>query len=375
MYQMNEDLKKTHSGKIEKIGSAQASFGVTDSFSNEKNNYKVDASDFHKAVDVLINHLEKNINVHKLAAIGHRIVYGMAHSEPAKINEQLLKELKAFSSYDPDHLPAEVEIIEKLKIKFPQILQVACFDTSFHSAMPRLAKIFPLPRDLSVENVRRYGFHGLSYSYLMEELKNKKGAQVADGKIIITHLGSGASLAAVKNGKCVDTSMGFTPAGGIMMGTRCGDIDPGVAWYLLQNKKMNASQFNHLINHESGLLGVSGLSADMHDLLQQENSNAHAAEAIALFCYQAKKFIGAFIAVLGGLDALVFSGGIGENAFAIRRKICSDLKYTGIELDEEKNIKSAFHISTDKSRVKVFVIRTDEELMIARHTKNMYKSE
>jgi acetate kinase len=298
--------------------------------------------------------------------IGHRIVYGMEHTEPEKITDKLLKELKAISPYDPEHLPAEIKLIEVFRKYYPDIQQVACFDTSFHDLMPDNAKLIPIPAKYRDKGVKRYGFHGLSYSYLMEEFKRTAGAEKAKGKIIIAHLGSGASLAAVKNGKSIETSMGFTPASGLTMSTRTGDFDPGVAWYLQKFEKLTPAQFNHLVNHESGLLAISETTADMQQLLQLQHKDKRAAKAVDFFCYQCIKWIGAFTAVLGGLDTLVFSGGIGEHAPEIRERICSGLLFLGIALDEKQNTKNDTVISTDVSKVLVRVIKTNEELMIAR---------
>ena len=214
--------------------------------------------------------------------------------------------------------------------------------------------------------IQRYGFHGLSYAYLMEELTRASGSETAKGKIILAHLGNGASLAAVKDGKSIDTSMGFTPTSGLVMGTRTGDLDPGVTWFLMQSEKLNAEQFNDLINHQSGLLGISETSSDMQDLLKQQHTDNRAAEAVELFCYQTKKWIGSYAAVLDGLDILVFAGGIGENVPEVRSRICSGLQFLGIELDEKRNTENNTIISTDKSRVTLRVIKTNEELMIAK---------
>ncbi|MDQ6812953.1 MAG: acetate/propionate family kinase, partial [Bacteroidota bacterium] len=283
--------------------------------------------------------------------------------------DDLIRELNSISNYDPDHLPAEIEIIQLIKQKHPNLLQVACFDTAFHITIPAVAKTFAIPKKYYDEGIQRYGFHGISYSYLMQELKQKNEAE-ANGKIILAHLGSGASLAAVKDGKCIDTSMGFTPAGGIVMSTRSGDIDPGVAWYLMQ-KGMDAKEFNDLNNHQSGLLGISGISANMQTLLQQEKQNTNAALAIDIFCYQIKKFIGAYTAVLGGLDILVFSGGIGEHSPDVRSRISDGLEFLGIELCEIKNMNNEAVISKEASKVKVYVIPTNEELMIAEFVYNI----
>jgi acetate kinase len=232
--------------------------------------------------------------------------------------------------------------------------------------MPRVAQLMPIPRHFDTAGVRRYGFHGLSYAFLIEELAQVAGVNAAKGRVILAHLGSGASLAAVRAGKSIDTTMGFTPAGGLPMGTRPGDLDPGVAWYMMRSENLSPEQFNHLINHESGLLGVSETSSDMRDLIERQASDVRAAEAVELFCYQTRKSIGGFAAVLGGLETLVFAGGIGENSAEVRTRVCSGLGFLGVELDEARNAANAPTISTDASRVAVRVIRTDEELMIAR---------
>ena len=296
----------------------------------------------------------------------------MNHTHAEVIDATLLKELKRITDYDPDHLPAEIEIIELFRQRCPGVLQVACFDTSFHTTLPRIAKILPIPRRFDQAGVQRYGFHGLSYAFLIEKLKEIAGADRANGRIILAHLGNGASITAVKDGKSLDTSMGFTPAGGCIMGTRSGDLDPGVAWYMMNSEGMNTKQFNHLINHEAGLLGIAETSADMQDLLKIESTDERAAEAVALFCYQLKKWIGSFMAVLEGLDTLVFSGGIGENAPIIRSRICEGLGFTGIALDEEQNEQNGFEISKADSKVKVLVIPTNEELMIAKCATDLY---
>ncbi|HEY4875314.1 MAG TPA: acetate/propionate family kinase, partial [Puia sp.] len=248
----------------------------------------------------------------------------------------------------------------------PALSQVACFDTAFHTSMPTVAKLLPIPRKYFSKGIQRYGFHGLSYSYLMEELHKLIGNKVDKEKIILAHLGNGASLAAIKEGKSIDTSMGFTPTSGIPMSTRTGDLDPGVAWYLMQEGKMSAKQFNQLINHQSGLLGISETNSDMRELLKLQTQDNRATEAIELFCYQTKKWIGSFAAALGGLDTLVFSGGIGENAPEIRERVCRDLQFLGVELDEKRNADNEAIISADSSKVTVRVIKTNEELMIAK---------
>ncbi len=369
LYEMNDEPVLKISGKIENIGANNSKLVIKEN--HAKNEVEVNASDFHSATLSLIDWFEKQDWFENLKAIGHRVVHGMHHTKPEVVTDDLLNELNRIIDYDPDHLPAEIEIIKQIKQKYPNLLQVACFDTAFHTTIPAVAKTIAIPKNYYEEGIQRYGFHGISYSYLMLKLTKKNEAE-ADGRIILAHLGNGASIAAVKDGKCIDTSMGFTPAGGIVMSSRSGDIDPGVAWFLMQ-KGMDAKAFNNLINHKSGLLGISGISSDMQQLLQQKE-NKDAALAIDIFCYQIKKYIGGYTAALGGLDTLIFSGGIGENAPEIRARICNDFTYLNIQLDEEKNNKNEWRISSDESKVKVYVIPTNEELMIAKDTMQLYTS-
>src|SRR5476651_1061973 len=290
----------------------------------------------------------------------------MAHSEPERVTPELLDELHRITPYDPEHLPLEIELIEAFRQRHPTMPQVACFDTAFHRTMPRVARLLPIPRRYEAAGVRRYGFHGLSYEFLMEELARLGDPAATKGRVILAHLGNGASLAAVRNGNSVDTSMGFTPTAGLVMSSRSGDLDPGLVSYLARTEQMSATQFQEMVNHASGLLGVSEISSDLRDLLAQEAKDVRAAEAVALFCYQAKKWIGSFAATLGGLDTLVFAGGIGENAPLIRDRVCEGLGFLGIELNKKRNAKSAPLISPDAGSVVVRVIHTDEESMIAR---------
>jgi len=290
----------------------------------------------------------------------------MRHIQPEIVTQDLLDELNRIRPYDPDHLPREIELIEAFRLRFPQLPQVACFDTAFHQTMPRVAKLLPIPRRFDAQGVQRYGFHGLSYAYLMEELVRLGDPAASKGHVILAHLGNGASLAAVRDGMSIDTSMGFTPTAGLVMSTRSGDLDPGLAPYLERTEHLTTQQFYKMVNHESGLLGISETSSDMRDLLAQEADDVRSAEAVELFCYQAKKWIGSFAAVLGGLDTLVFAGGIGEHCPVIRKRICEGLGFLGLELHNGRNAKTAALISRDSSRIKVRVIRTDEELMIAR---------
>jgi acetate kinase len=296
-------------------------------------------------------------------AIGHRVVHGMRHTEPQLVTPELLEELRGITPFDPEHLPREIALIEALQQQFPKVPQVACFDTAFHRHMPAVATMLAIPRRYAAKGVQRYGFHGLSYTYLLEELARLGDPAATQGRVILAHLGSGASLAAVRNGRCIDTSMGFTPTAGLVMGTRSGDLDPGLMSYLAQSDSMTPAQFQTMVNHDSGLLGMSETSADVRDLLEREAGDPRAREALALFCYQAKKWIGAYAAALSGVDTLVFAGGIGENAAAVRGRICSGLEFLGIEIDEALNERHAGCISA--GAVTVRVIRTDEESVIA----------
>jgi acetate kinase len=325
----------------------------------------INADDNQSAVDFLLDWLETQQAFASVAAVGHRVVHGMTHSEPERVTPELLDELRRITPYDPDHLPLEIELIEAFQHRHPALPQVVCFDTAFHRTMPRVASMLPIPRRYEAAGVRRYGFHGLSYEFLMEELARLGDPAATKGRVILAHLGNGASVAAVRDGKSIDTSMGFTPTAGLVMSSRSGDLDPGLVSYMARTEQMTATQFQKMVNHESGLLGVSETSSDMRDLLEHETQDVRAAEAVTLFCYQAKKWIGAYAAALGGLDTLVFAGGIGENAPIVRARICEGLGFLGIELNESRNAEHASLISTDAGRVAVRVVRTDEELMIA----------
>lgn len=366
VYKAEETLTPVFFGEIENVGKRNTTLNYTNTITNTQKTLYPTATDFTSAAFIIIDLLEKECDQISVKAIGYRIVHGMQHSKPELVTPELLIKLKELSAYDPEHLPGEIELIEVFRKHYPLQAHIACFDTSFHAAMPKVAKWVSIPRRFNTDGILRYGFHGLSYAYLMDELKSKAGDEVASGRIILAHLGNGASLAAIKDGKSIDTSMGFTPTSGLLMGTRSGDLDPGVACYLMQTEKLSPEQFNHLVNHESGLLGISETSSDMRELLDQEHTDIRAAEAIELFCYQAKKWIGSFAAVLGGLDTLVFSGGIGGRAPEIRERICSGLQFLGVALDSLKNKNNEEIISEDKSKVSVRVMKTNEELMIAR---------
>jgi acetate kinase len=282
----------------------------------------------------------------------------------------VLDYLRTLIPADPDHMPQSLAAIEAISQAYPAVPQVACFDTAFHGRMPRVARTYALPRWVAEAGVVRYGFHGLSCEYVMEQLRTADRAS-ADGRVVIAHLGNGASMTAVRSGVGADTTMGFTPTGGLVMGTRTGDLDPGVLLHMLLSTGMAPGEVSELVNREAGLFGVSGKSADMRDLLRREEHEPHAAEAISLFCYQAKKFLGALAAVLGGLDTLVFTGGIGANAAPVRWRICEGLEFLGLRLVPRRNAAHAPIISCDGSPVTVRVMRTNEDLMIARHTRRL----
>ncbi|WP_121810343.1 acetate/propionate family kinase [Mucilaginibacter kameinonensis] len=371
LYEEEANPEKTFGGQISRIGLSGSMLSYTNFKTNHSANTESKSTDYVSAISFLVSWLEKQINFSEINAIGHRVVQGMAHTKPTLISAELLDELKLIIPYDPDHLPVEIALIEAFQKYHPRIPQYACFDTDFHAGMPRVAQLLPVPRRFDQRGIRRYGFHGLSYSYLMRELENRVGKQALMVRIILAHLGNGASVTAVYNGKSMDTSMGFTPAGGLPMATRSGDLDPGVAWLMIQTENLSAEKFNHLINHESGMLGISQTTGDMNNLLTQQHTDIRSAEAVALFCYQVKKWIGAYAAVLGGVDILVFSGGIGENSPEIRARVCEGLEFLGISLDASQNNENASLISVNESRVMVMVLPTNEELMIAQIVSKM----
>ncbi len=366
LYQKGDPPTRQLHGKVDRIGSR----GTTLAFDDLEHNQQVSRiiGDFERrsAATFLIDWLDKQIGLNSIEAVGHRVVHGMMHSEPERVTPELLDELHRITPYSPEHLPIEIELIEAFRQRHPALPQVACFDTAFHHDMPRVASLLPIPRHYEAAGVRRYGFHGLSYQFLMQELARLGDPAATQGRVILAHLGNGVSLAAVRDGKSIDTSMGFTPNSGLVMGSRSGDLDPGLISYLARTEHMSTAQFQDMVNHASGLLGVSETSSDMRDLLEHESQDVRAAEAVALFCYQVKKGIGAYAAALGGLDTLVFAGGIGEYAPVVRARICDGLAFLGIEIKEKRNVTNAGVISTESSRAAVRVMHTDEEVVIAK---------
>jgi acetate kinase len=353
-------------GMIDRIGLPDSRMIVTDAATGQTENRSIDAPDHAAGSRLLMDWLERDAGVHELRAIGHRVVHGgMYYRRPEPVTQKLLSELRRISPYDPEHMPSEIGLIEVFVGRYPSVPQAACFDTAFHRDMPAVARLLPIPRRYEKLGVQRYGFHGLSYAFLMKELARIGMQDEAKGRLILAHLGNGASMAAVNGGRPVDTTMGFTPTSGLPMSRRSGDLDPGLVSYLARTEGMSADRFHRMVNTESGLLGVSERSSDMRDLLKAEGNDPRAAEAVALFCYQAKKTIGSFAAALGGVDTLVFSAGIGEYAPVIRARICDGLGFLGIQLDEARNAANAPVISREGGTVTVRVMHTDEEQEIA----------
>ncbi|MBC7622885.1 MAG: acetate/propionate family kinase [Aeromicrobium sp.] len=372
LFTVNPSLRLKIKGEIERIGTSNAVFSTQDGEHEAPAAQPVVAADYASAVKLLIDWINEKDMDGALLAVGHRIVHGGPNFyEAQRQTAALMAQLRQLMPLDRQHMPGEISLARALQKRFPNVPQVVCFDTAFHHELPRVAQMLPIPRRYEAQGVRRYGFHGLSYEFLMSELNHIDGVAAARGRIILAHLGNGASLAAVSGGKPVDTSMGFTPTAGVPMGTRSGDLDPGLVAYFARTEKMDAKAFDEMVNFKSGLLGMSETSADMRDLLKVEADDARAADAIAQFCYQIKKTIGAYAAAMGGLDRLVFSGGIGEKAPVVRARICDGLGFLGIELDAARNEKDADLISTEGGRVKVHVIRTNEELVIARSVCNV----
>lgn len=369
LFSISESVeKRLASGAVEDIGPS-AKLSLRDGAGRVLSNKQASLRDAHECIVAIFDSLDHS-RLPRPTAAGHRIVHGgPEHTSPQRINSKLLHELKQLIPLAPLHLPAQIELIEAIAKHYPELPQVACFDTAFHADMPDLARHLPFPRKLWDQGVRRYGFHGLSYEYIMSALGNHAG-----GRVIIAHLGNGASMAAVRNGRSVDTSMGLTPEGGFMMSTRTGDIDPGVLVYLLR-AGYSAEQVEKMVNSESGLLGVSGASNDMKTLLEKRSQDPAADLAIRMFCYGIRKFIGAYAAVLGGLDMLVFTGGIGERAAPVREEICHGLEFLGIEISAKLNARNDAIISGPNSGCNVRVMVTDEDLMIARHVKEVISTQ
>lgn len=376
LYRMGSVETAVLSGSIGGIGQGSGIFHVKDGDGRTVLESHLQPRDHGAALREIIKWLKSSPAAQHFDSVGHRLVHGgNRFSLPHLVTPDMMETLDELMPLAPDHLPHEINAIKVFEGSYPDVKQVACFDTAFHRSMPGIAQIYALPGDLRRQGVLRYGFHGLSYEYILGELRKEAGVKASEGRVVVAHLGNGASMVAVKNGTSMDTTMGFSPAGGLVMSTRSGDLDPGVILYLFREKALDVPAVNRMVNKEGGLLGVSGISPDMKDLLDAEAENQHAAEAVDLFCYQARKFLGAFAAVLGGLDILIFTGGIGENAPSIRRRICENMEFLGIRLDPIRNDVNAPLISHDHSPTTVRVMKTNEELMIARHTYNLIREQ
>lgn len=354
---------------------AVTNLGPTAQLTSAGDNRGVVANNHDQAAEVLTSWLEPQLAGGRIRAIGHRLVHGGPHySQSVRLDSAIIKQLALLKPFDPEHLPAELGLIEKLGQTYPDAIQVACFDTGWHHDLPAVAQRLAIPRHYQEQGLRRYGFHGLSYRHLLTELERLEGAPPA-GRLILAHLGSGVSLAAVRDGRPVDTTMGLTPASGVPMSSRSGDLDPGLIVYLLRSEGLSPDQLDALVNAKSGLLGVSSISADMKVLLDAQATQPAAAEAVELFCYQVKKAIGGLAATLGGVDQLVFTGGMGQSAPKVRAGICLELDYLGISLDQARNDNNEAIISAEGARVKVRVIPADEAMVIAADTQALTRDQ
>jgi acetate kinase len=370
LYALGKTERLVLKGELGRIGVSRGFLEVKDHDNRELTDQKLNLPDHETALKTFFGWMNGHEEGKDLHAVGHRLVHGGTdHVKPQRVSPALIEDLKQLVPLAPDHLPDEIKALEAVHQLFPDLPQVACFDTAFHRCMPQVAERYALPGSLYQEGLRRFGFHGLSCEYILQELAQEAGAPAASGKLIVAHLGNGASMTAIEAGRSLDTTMGLTPTGGLVMSTRSGDMDPGVIIYLLQEKGMTPEAVNQLVNRQAGLLGASGFSPDMQDLLAQRDTKPEAALAVDLFCYQARKFTGALAAALGGIDTFVFTGGIGENSAIIRARICEPLEFLGIRLDRALNEGNSPVISRQDSPITVRVMKTNEELMIARHTR------
>lgn len=360
VFAINDPSHKLREATVTNIGQPNAKFSAAG-----QAGATVTATDHAAAAQLLAQWLEAQPSI-TIAAIGHRMVHGgPKYHQTQLVTDVLLADLRTLIAFDPWHLPIGLQLIEIFGQLLPGRQQLVCFDTAFHHDLPARSRLLPIPRRLSDQGVRRYGFHGLSYAYILEEFRRIEGDVAANGKLVIAHLGSGASLAALWQGQSIDTTMSLTPASGIPMSSRAGDLDPGLALYLNRTQGFDIERFTRMVNFESGLLGLSGSTADMEKLLEQESNDTAAREAIEVFCYQATKSIGSLAAALGGLHSLIFTGGIGENAPQLRERICAQLEFLGIMIDGSRNRANARLISADGSHAGVHVIHTDEAVTIA----------
>jgi len=372
LFDIAGEPKRVFEVAVVNIGQPTARLVMKDSASGEITEKPENIIDHKTATILLVDWLKPKLTDLRLIAIGHRIVHGgPKYFATSIIDEAVLKDLRDLAPFDPEHLPDELVLIDAFYELFPNVPQIACFDTAFHHNIPTVAQLLPIPRRYNLQGIRRYGFHGLSYSFIVEALKRLDDPAANNGRLVIAHMGSGVSLAAVKDGVSIDTTMSFTPVSGVPMGTRSGDLDPGIFLYLARGQNLDPDELDELVNKQSGLLGMSETTADMEQLLKLEATDERAKDAVDVFCYQVKKSIGSLSAALGGLDGLIFTGGMGENAPKVRSRICAGLTFLGVELDEARNLEGKGLISTDISPVKIRVIPTDEALVIARSTRQI----
>ena len=372
LFECGEEERCVFSGNLSFIGSPSGLFVVKDSEEEVVAKREVTLPNHLTAIDVMMKWLENGAGHIEVDAVGHRIVHGgAAHTRPEPLSRDLIGELERLSPFAPSHQPRALETIRAAMDSFPQALHVGCFDTSFHRTMPEASRLLPLPYELFKRGVERFGFHGLSYEFVVSELERRHGTQLASSRLVIAHLGNGSSMAAVHRKKSVDTTMGFSPSGGLVMSTRSGDIDPGLVTYLCGEMGYTAEEFAECVNHKSGLLGISGLTSDMKTLLDEQDRHPGARRAVDVYCHTAAKFLASMSASLGGIDVVVFTGGIGENSPEIRWRITSRLNHLGVAVSERLNADNANEITSGKPAVRTFIIPTNEELMIARHTLNV----
>ncbi|SEE16314.1 acetate kinase [Rhizobiales bacterium GAS188] len=351
------------SGEAESIGDKQGKFYAQDSRGNALLSETISIPSQRDAI-IRIGRLLADSKLPAPAAVGHRIVHGGPKlRQHCLIDDSVLRQLEAAFAFAPLHIPSALSVIRFAQEHFVGLPQVACFDTTFHAELPMVARVLPVSKELQLEGIQRYGFHGLSCESILRQLANNPPS-----RLIIAHLGNGASITAVKSGKSIDTSMGLTPTGGVIMGTRCGDLDPGVLVYLMREKEFDAAMLEQLVDHRSGLIGISGVGSDMRRLHEAATSNPDARLAIQMFCYSARKQIAAMIAALDGVDMMVFTGGIGENDANVRAEICDGLSWIGVRLDDARNRSASNPIDDPASRCSVLVLASQEDEQIARHT-------
>lgn len=367
VFGLTEGLARLVWGSASGIGTSQGRLQMS-SAQGTVDDHPARLADHATAIEKVDTLLQQQTSRLDLVGIGHRVVHGGPDCDcPQRIDASLLDRLHALVPLAPLHLPHNLAGITAMRTQFPDVPQLACFDTAFHHGLSAVARHTGLPREYAAQGVRRYGFHGLSYEFIVDDLRRRHGPAALDERLIVAHLGNGASMAAIRHGRSVETTMGFSALGGMPMGTRSGDLDPGILLYLAGHDGLDAAEIEELLYRRSGLLGLSGVSADMRELLTHREDTPEATQAVDFFCHRARHFIGALSAALGGLDRLIFTGGIGANSPAIRAQICAGMGYLGITLEEGRNRTPGPVISADEGPVRVEAVATDEERMIARH--------